>query len=294
MRAMWSGSISFGLVNVPVKMYSATERHDATLHQVHDDDAGRIRSQRRCEVCGQIIEYEDIDKAAPVDDGLVVLDDEDFEALPSDSTDEISVLQFVPDAQLDPIMLDRPYYLAPTSKTPKSYLLLRQTLEDTERLAVVKVTLRTRTRLAVLRIHGKVLMLQTLRWADEIREADFEGTGSRAKISDQELDMAKQLVEAYSGDFEPAEYEDDYQVELQRLIDLKAERGETVDPAEAFTGTDSEPDEEDERDSEGKVIDLMSALERSVDETRSRRSKKSSAKGGGTKNSGKKSGKKGA
>lgn len=278
MRAMWSGSISFGLVDVPIKLFSATERHDARLHQVHDDDGGRIRYQRRCEICGQTIEFEDIDKAAEVDDGLVVLDDADFEALPSDSTDEISVLQFVPEEQLDPIMLEKPYYLAPTSKTPKSYLLLRQTLEEAGRLAVVKVTLRSRTRLAVLRVHGKVLMLQTLRWADEIREADFEGVKSRAKISDQELDMAKQLVDAYSGDFEPAEFEDDYQVELQKLIELKAKRGETVAPEDAFAGSESEEGEDAERDGEGKVIDLMSALERSVDETRSRRGKKKSGK----------------
>jgi DNA end-binding protein Ku len=276
MRSIWKGSISFGLVNVPVKLFSATQDHDVDLHQVHDADGGRIRYQRRCEACGKVVEYADIDRAAEVDDSVVVLRDEDFEALPSESTDEISVLQFVPEDQLDPIMLEKPYYLAPTSKTPKSYLLLRQTLQDAEQLAVVKVTLRSRTRLAVLRVHGKILMVQTLRWADEIREADFEGVGSRAKISAQELDMAAKLVEAYSGDFEPEQYEDDYQAELQKLIDLKVKRGETVDPAEAFPQEADGDDEE--RDGEGKVIDLMAALEKSVAATRSRRTKGSSGR----------------
>lgn len=270
MRAIWKGSIAFGLVNVPVKLYSATENHDVGMHQVHDKDGGRIRYQRRCEVCNELVEYSDIDKAYDDGEHRVILTKDDFEALPAEDNDDIEVLQFVPNEQIDPIMLERAYFLEPTSKTPKAYLLLRQTLDSTEQTAIVKITLRTRTRLAILRTRGKLLMIQTLRWADEIREVDFKGVNSRAKISDKELDMAAQLVESYSDDFTPEEFTDDYQEELKKLIDAKIEAGETVDLEETF------PDEEEDEDTGGDVVDLMEALRQSVDRTRSKKSSKKS------------------
>lgn len=270
MRAIWKGSIAFGLVNVPVKLYSATENHDVDMHQVHDKDGGRIRYQRLCEVCEEIVEFSEIDKAYDDGEHRVILTKDDFEALPADDNDDIDVLQFVPTDQIDPIMLERSYFLEPTSKTPKAYLLLRQTLDATDRTAIVKITLRTRTRLAILRTRGKLLMIQTLRWADEIREVDFKGVKSRAKISDKELEMSTQLVESYSDDFTPAEFTDDYQEELKKLIDAKIESGETLDLEEAF------PDEDEEEDTGGDVVDLMEALRQSVDKSRS--SKKSSPK----------------
>lgn len=270
MRAIWKGSIAFGLVNVPVKLYSATENHDVGMHQVHDKDGGRIRYQRRCEVCDELVEYSDIDKAYDDGEHRVILTKDDFEALPAEDNDDIEVLQFVPNEQIDPIMLERAYFLEPTSKTPKAYLLLRQTLDSTEQTAIVKITLRTRTRLAILRTRGKLLMIQTLRWADEIREVDFKGVNSRAKISDKELDMAAQLVESYSDDFTPEEFTDDYQEELKKLIDAKIEAGETVDLEETF------PDEEEDEDTGGDVVDLMEALRQSVDRTRSKKSSKKS------------------
>ena len=266
MRAIWTGSIAFGLVNVPVKLYSATENHDVRMHQVHNKDGGRIRYQRRCEECDEIVEYSDIERAYDDGDHRVILHKEDFEALPSDDADDIEVLQFVPSDQIDSIMLEKSYYLEPTSKTPKAYLLLRQTLEETDRTAIVKITLRTRTRLAILRICDKVLMIQTLRWADEIREANFKGINSKAKISDKELEMSKQLVESYSEDFTPEEFEDDYQVELRKLIDAKIEAGDTVDLEETF------PEEDEDDDTGGDVVDLMEALRASVEKSRSSKS----------------------
>lgn len=271
MRAIWKGSIAFGLVNVPVKLYSATEKHDVDIHQVHDKDGGRIRHQRRCEVCDELVEFSDIDKAYDDGEHRVILTKDDFEALPAEDNNDIDVLQFVPSDQIDPIMLERSYFLEPTSKTPKAYLLLRQTLDDTEKTAIVQITLRTRTRLAILRTRGKLLMLQTLRWADEIREVDFKGVNSRAKISDKELEMSAQLVESYSDDFTPEEFSDAYQDELKELIDAKIEQGETLNLEEAF------PDEDEDEDT-GDVVDLMEALRKSVD--RSRSSMKSSSKKG--------------
>lgn len=276
MRAIWTGSIAFGLVNVPVKLYSATENHDVRMHQVHAKDGGRIRNQHRCEKCGKTVEYDDIEKAYDDGEHRVVLTDEDFEALPAEDNDDIDVLQFVPSDEIDPIMLEKSYFLEPRSKTPKAYLLLRQTLEDTERTAIVKLTLRTRTRLAVLRVCGKVLMIQTLRWADELRDVDFKGVNSKAKISDKELEMSKKLVESYSEDFTPDEFSDDYQVELRKLIDAKIESGESFDVEKTFAEDDAE------EDSGGDVIDLMEALRKSVDSSRSSKKgssgKKSSAK----------------
>ncbi|RBP66185.1 DNA end-binding protein Ku [Brevibacterium sanguinis] len=273
MRAIWTGSIAFGLVNVPVKLYSATEDHDVDMHQVHEKDGGRIRYQRRCEECGKIVEYDDIVKAYDDGDHRVIITKDDLEALPADKSDDIDVLQFVPNDQIDPIMLEKSYFLEPTSKTPKAYLLLRQTLEDTERTAIVKITLRTRTRLAILRVCGKVLMIQTLRWADEIRDVDFKGVNSRAKISDKELKMSAKLVESYSEDFTPEEFTDDYQVELRKLIDAKIEKGETLDLEETF------PDEsEEDEDSGGDVVDLMEALRKSVERTRSEKKGRSDGK----------------
>ena len=283
MRAIWTGSIAFGLVNVPVKLYSATESHDVRMHQVHDKDGGRIRYQRRCEVCDEVVEYSDIERAYDDGEHRVIIHKEDFEALPSDDADDIEVLQFVPSDDIDSIMLEKSYFLEPTSKTPKAYLLLRQTLEETDRTAIVKITLRTRTRLAILRTYGKLLMIQTLRWDDEIREVDFKGVNSRAKISDKELEMSKQLVESYSEEFTPEEFEDDYQVELRKMIDAKIEAGDTVDLEETFAD-----EEEDDEDTGGDVVDLMEALRQSVEKSRSSKSggsKKSKSKKSASKKS---------
>ena len=160
MRAIWKGAIAFGLVNVPVKVYSATEDHDISLHQVHNADGGRIRYQRRCEVCSKIVDYEDIDKAYEDDGRTVVLSREELKSIPAENSHEIDVVQFVPAEQLDPMTFEKSYYLEPDSKSPKAYVLLRRALEDTDRVAIVQFALRDKTRLGALRIRGDVLVLQ--------------------------------------------------------------------------------------------------------------------------------------
>lgn len=276
MRAVWTGAITFGLVNVPVKAYSAVEDHDIRFHQVHDADGGRIRYERKCEVCGKKVEYKDIDKAYEEDGDTVIITDEDLKSLPEAANKEIEVVQFVPSDQVDPIMFERSYYLEPEGKSPKSYLLLRQTLEDTDRTAIVTFALRQKTRLGALRIRGKVLVLRGLLWADEVREMDFQGTKSRAKIKDQELKLSAALVEQYASDFTPEEFEDEYQIELRKLIDAKLEEGDTLDTEATFGEVEEEGDE-------AEVIDLMEALKASLDK---KRGGKSGAKGAG-KSSGK-------
>lgn len=263
MRSIWKGSVTFGLVNVPVKLYSATEDHDVSLHQVHDADGGRIRYQRRCEVCGKVVDYEHIDKAYDDGDRTVVLTDDDLASLPEERSREIDVLEFVPSDQVDPITFDRSYFLEPDSKSPKAYVLLRRTLEETDRTAIVHFSLRQKTRLAALRVRGDVLMLQTLLWDDEVREARFPALDEKVRISSKELAMSASLVDSLSDDFEPADFSDDYQEELRQLIDAKLEEGESLDTDATFGREDDDGD-----DAGGEVIDLMEALRRSVDANR--------------------------
>jgi DNA end-binding protein Ku len=261
MRAIWKGAIAFGLVNVPVKVYSATEDHDISLHQVHNADGGRIRYQRRCEVCSKIVDYEDIDKAYEDDGRTVVLSREELKSIPAENSHEIDVVQFVPAEQLDPMMFEKSYYLEPDSKSPKAYVLLRRALEDTDRVAIVQFALRDKTRLGALRIRGDVLVLQALLWADEVREASFPSLETTIRISAQEREMSAALVDSMAADFEPDQFTDDYQHQLRQLIEAKLEKGESLDTEETFGAPAAEA-------GSGEVIDLMEALKRSLEKKR--------------------------
>jgi DNA end-binding protein Ku len=253
MRSIWKGSLAFGLVNVPIKVYSATEDHDIKFHQVHRADGGRIKYQRVCEADGKEVSFGDIVKAYDSDDGrTVVLTDEDFDQLPVNSGHEIEVLTFVPAEQIDPVLFDRSYYLEPDGKSPKAYVLLRQVLEKTDRVAVVHFALRAKTRLALLRVRDEVLVVQTLLWPDEVRKAEFPSLEGKVEVKGPELKMAMNLVDSFAGDFQPQDYGDDYRDQLQQLIDAKLEGGEAFDKPEA-------PDDDD-----ADVVDLLAALQRSV------------------------------
>jgi len=265
MRAIWTGAITFGLVNVPVKVYSATEDHDVELHQVHNKDGGRIRYQRRCEICGKIVSYGDIDKAYDDGETTVILTADDLQSLPAEKSREIEVVEFVPRDQVDPIRFDRSYFLEPDSKSPKAYALLRKTLAETDRTAIVHFALRQKTRLGALRVYDDVLLLQSLLWDDEVREADFPSLSESSKISDRELEMSLSLVKSFESDFEPSRFSDDYQEQLRTLIEAKLAKGDAVDTEETFG-------REPEEDSGGEVLDLMEALKRSVAQSRATKS----------------------
>lgn len=260
MRAIWKGSISFGLVDVPVKLYSATEEHDVSLHQVHDADGGRIRYERRCEICGEVVSYEHIDRAYDDGNQTVVLTDEDLRSLPAERSREIEVVEFVPSEQLDPLLFDRGYYLEPDSRSPKAYVLLRQVLAESEHTAIARFTLRQRTRLAAVRVAGDVLLVQTLRWSDEIRQPEFASLDEEPRISDRELELARTVVSEMTTDFDPTEFHDDYQEELQALIEARLQQGDALDTAATFG---------EEEEGVAEVIDLMEALQRSVEQRRS-------------------------
>jgi len=260
MRSIWKGAITFGLVNVPVKVYSATEDHDIRLHQVHDKDGGRIRYQRRCEICGKVVDYEHIDKAYEEGDKTVVLTNEDFSTLPEERSREIDVVEFVPNDQIDPMRFEKSYYLEPDSKSIKAYVLLRRTLEETDRTAIVQFALRQKTRLGALRARGDVLTIQGLLWEDELREASFPVLDQRTPISAKELEMSASLVDSLSDDFDPSQFTDEYQEHLRELIEMKLEKGDAVDTDATF-GDESEGEG-------GEVIDLMEALRKSVEKNK--------------------------
>ena len=271
MRSIWKGAVTFGLVNVPVKLYTATEDHDVALHQVHDKDGGRIKYQRRCEICGRIVDYDHIDKAYDDGDRTVILTDEDLSTLPEERSREIEVVEFVPSDQVDPIMFDRSYFLEPDSKSAKAYALLRRTLEETDRTAIVHFALRQKSRLGALRVHGDVLMLQSLLWDDEVREAKFPSLDEKPRVTVAELKMSEQLVESYSTDFSPEKFSDDYQNELRELIAAKLKKGDDLSTEETF-GTPAEAE------GSGEVLDLMDALKRSVEASRKSRKPSKPAK----------------
>ncbi|MET8144662.1 Ku protein [Sphaerisporangium sp. NPDC005288] len=252
MRSIWKGAISFGLVTIPVKLYSATEQKDVSFHQVHREDAGRIRYKRVCSVDGEEVPYSEIAKGYELAGGeIVVLTDEDFADLPLSTSRRIDVLQFTPAEQLDPILFNKSYYLEPESAGVKPYVLLRDALERTGQVAIVKVALRQRESLAALRIREGVFVLETMLWPDEVREPGFEFVDEDVEVRPQELQMAESLIETMAGEFDPTEYHDAYREALQQVIEAKVAGKELVRPEAA--------------EQAGPAVDLMAALRASVD-----------------------------
>jgi DNA end-binding protein Ku len=259
MRAIWKGAVSFGLVNVPVRLYSATENHDVQFRQVHREDGGRIKYQRICSIDGAQVSYDDIAKGYETEDGqMVVLTDEDMADLPTKSSREIAVEKFVPAGQIDPMLLDKVYYLEPDKTATKAYALLRDALKEADRMAIVTVSIRARMTIAVLRVPGNVIVMQTMLWPDEIRSADFANLGEDVEAKPAELAMARMLVESLAGDYEPGDYEDDYSQAVEAVVKAKLEGGEVREvPAAKDTG--------------GEVVDLLAALQRSVERAKAAR-----------------------
>ncbi|MFC6878455.1 Ku protein [Actinomadura yumaensis] len=282
MRSIWKGAISFGLVTIPVKVYSATEQRDVAFHQVHRQDGGRIKYKRVCSVDGEEVPYSDIAKGYELPSGeMVVLTDEDFADLPLSSSRRIDVLQFVEAAEVDPIYFAKSYYLEPDgAQGAKPYVLLRDALEDSGQVAIVKIALRQRESLATVRVREGVFVLETMLWPDEVRAPDFPFLDEDIEVRKQELTMATSLIESMEGDFDPSEYKDAYREALQAVIDAKVEGREVTRPA-------AEAEEE-------PAADLLSALRASVEAAKKSRggggAKKPAAKSGGRAASSKSSG----
>ena len=257
MRAMWSGAVSFGLVSVPVKAYSATTNHDIRFHQVHASDGGRIKYKRTCSLDGAEVEYADIVKGYETEEGeLITLTEEDLDSLPLATGHEIDVVEFVPADQIDPLLFDKSYYLEPDPKAAKPYALLREALVQTERMAVVKVALRQRETLALLRVRDKAIVLQTMLWPDEVREPEFDILDAEVDLRPQEQKMAASLVESLGADFEPDQFHDEYRDAVAALIERKKTTGDARPAPVAAAPVD---------DAGESMTDLLTALQRSVE-----------------------------
>ena len=264
MRAMWKGAVAFGLVNVPIKLYAATEDHDVRFHQVHAADGGRVKMVRTCSVDGQPVEYKELAKAYESDTGqVVIMEDADFEGLPVPGMREIEVVEFVPSDQVDPLLLDRSYYLEPEARALKPYVLLREALTETDRTAIVRVVLRNKSQLGALRVRDDVLVLQTMLWPDEVRKAEFDVLDDDVEVRPQELAMASSLIDSLSTDFDPTEFRDEYREALLSVIDRKLAGGMGMTPVAAADTSDG---------GDGIVLDLMAALRESVERNQSTKS----------------------
>jgi DNA end-binding protein Ku len=259
MRAIWKGAVSFGLVSIAVKLYSATEEKDIRFHQVHRTDGGRIKYKRTCSVDGEEVTYDDIAKGYDIGGGeMVILTDEDFADLPLTTSRAIDVLQFVPADQIDPIMFAKAYYLEPEGQAAKPYVLLRDALQDADRVAIVKIALRQREQLATLRVRDDVLVLNTMLWPDEVRSVDFGFLDEEIETRPAELAMASSLIDSMAGSFKPEEFTDNYREALQEVIEAKVEGREVVQPEEA-------------EEAPAAAVDLMAALKASVERAKKAR-----------------------
>ncbi|MEV4246499.1 Ku protein [Streptosporangium canum] len=266
MRSIWKGTVSFGLITIPVRLFTATERRDVTFHLVHGEDGGRIRFRRFCQACEEEVPFADVAKGYELPGGdMVVLDGDDFEDLPLSTSRRIEVLQFSPADQIDPVLLDRAYYLEPDPEGVKPYVLLRDALERSGLVAVVKVALRQRESLAALRVRDGVFLLETMLWPDEVRPADFAFLEEGVDVRPQEVRMTESLIETMVADFDPAAHRDGYREAVQEVIEAKI-AGREIVPAEA-------PVEE------GPPADLMAALRASVEAAKKERRGAAPAKG---------------
>ena len=249
-RAMWKGAISFGLVTIPVSVYPATEEKTLRFNQLHDEDGGRIRMKRVCSIDGEEIGYEHIVKGYEYEkDRYVILTDEDFEAIPVESSRAIDIQQFVELEEIDPMQYKKSYYLVPEETGAKAYALLREALNRSGKVGIAKVSFRDKEHLAALRFRDEAFVLETMYWPDEIREADFGGVDVSAKIRPNELEMAQTLIDNLTADWDPAEFKDEYREAMLRIVEAKI-NGEEIEIVEAAPTA--------------KVVDLMEALKASV------------------------------
>jgi DNA end-binding protein Ku len=256
-RSIWSGAISFGLVNVPVKLYSAVSRKTVRFHQLHDADHVRIQQKRVCPADGEEVAYDNIVKGYEISpDKYVVIEPEELEALDPKKTRAIEIQEFVDLEEIDPIYFDHPYYLAPGTGASKAYRLLMSAMQETNKVAIARVVIRQKENLVAIRATGDVMTMATMVFHDEVIDPetiDEVPDEDEAKVSKREVEMAQQLIDSLTADFEPEKYHDEYRERVLELIEAKASGEEiTIQPPEEPT----------------KVPDLMAALEQSLAATK--------------------------
>jgi DNA end-binding protein Ku len=256
-RPLWRGAITFGLISIPVKLYTAVQDKALKFHLLHEADGGRIKYQRTCAKCGKEVTWDDIVKGYEYSkDHYVTFTEEELESIDVESIRAIDVVSFVPLTDIDPIYFNKTYYVAPEQSGLKAYRLLADALEAEGQVGVAKVAIRDKEHLATVRLKGDVFVLETMHWPDEIREPEFEELDKRVDVRDNEVKMARQLIQQLSGEWRPEE--DEYRIRLRQLAEQKVE-GQEITLA-------AEPSEEP-----GQVVDLMEALKASVAEAKKKR-----------------------
>jgi DNA end-binding protein Ku len=264
-RSIWSGAISFGLVNVPIKLYSAVSKKTVRFHQLHGTSGTRIQQRRVDPSTGEEVPYEDIVKGYEIGkERYVLITPDELESLDPEKTRTIEIEDFVEEAEIDPIYYDHPYYLAPGTGAEKAYRLLLEAMKEAGRVAIARVVIRNKEQLVAIRPSGEVLTMSTMNFADEVVSPEVieeigAQDGEKATATKRELDMAQQLIDSLTADFDPSKYHDTYRERVLELIERKAAGEEIAVAPEA-----PEP---------AAVPDLMAALEASLQEAKGRERK---------------------
>ncbi|WP_423798831.1 Ku protein [Neobacillus sp. SAB-20_R2A] len=257
MHTMWKGSISFGLVNIPIKLHTATEDKDIKLRTLHKKCHAPIKYEKVCTVCEEEVKPEEIVRAYEYTKGkFVVLDEEDLEKLRKENEEKaVEIIDFVKIEEIDPIYFERSYYMSPNEGGGKAYSLLRKALEESQKVGIAKIVIRSKEQLAVIRVYENTLVMETIHFPDEVRKAaDVPNVPSEDKVTKKELDTAILLIDQLTSAFEPEKYTDEYRTALLELIESKRQGKDTVTAATKEVATN--------------VTDLMAALQASIDRTK--------------------------
>jgi DNA end-binding protein Ku len=272
-RSIWKGSITFGLVNIPVGLYSAEKREETvSFHLLDRRNMARVKYKRVSEETGREVPWDETVRGYEIEGGKhVVLSDEDLQRAAPEKTQTVDILDFVDAGEISPLFFDKPYYLGPEKKGAKSYALLRETLRRTNKVGIAKVVIRTKQYLAAVLVEEQAIVLNVLRFAHELRDPkELDLPSGKEGVSERELDMAERLVEGMVSDWDPEKYRDDYYKDLKKLIKDRVEAGELEESPEA------PPAPKPERG--GQVVDLMALLKRSVEEKPGRKPARKAAK----------------
>jgi DNA end-binding protein Ku len=252
MRTIWKGAISFGLVSIPIKLFPATEQKDVKFRYLHKTCQAPIKYTRVCSSCGQEVTQDDIVRGYEYESGrFVIINEEDLDKIPDERTRTLDIIDFVSLEEIDPLYFDKTYYLGPGDAGEKAYALLRKAMEETKKIAIAKVVIRNKESLAVIRGYKNLIVMETIFYPDEIRDTGLlPGFDREVKLHDNEMKMARELIENLATSFNPEKYTDEYRHKLMELIRAKIDGEQIVIPEAA---------------EKGKVVDLMEALKASVE-----------------------------
>lgn len=270
MRSIWKGAISFGLVNIPVSLYSAEESNDLKFNLIDKRDESKIKYQRINEKTGEEVSYDNIVKAYEFDDGdYVIMTDEDFEKADVEATKTVDIETFIKRDELNFMYLEKPYFIAPTKGGEKPYVLLREAMEKTEKIGIARVVIRTKAYLAAIYSSDNILVLNLIRFHDELRSSEELKIPATVKLSKKEMDLAESLIDGMTATWKPEDYEDEYKDAVMKRIEAKSKKKGKIEEAEEV---------EEKEAGSGKVVDIMDLLKKSVEAKKSAGSQKTKKK----------------